>query len=218
MPTIWKTKDSAAPARTLVVFLPGRHDTSEDFLKYGFIDSLWEAGIEADVVLPDAHLGYYYKRSFPKRFREDVIEPAIAKGYQRIWAVGISLGSFGALMFERDYPGTWEGVVLLAPFTGDDPAVLQRVHKAPSLAEVDFGNDATDDDYTEQFWAWLQAYQDSAGFPIFLGYGDQDRMRREHEVISSILPDSAVFTTSGKHVWPVWKGLWREMLPSLPIE
>lgn len=218
MPVMWKTMEPASRSENLVVFIPGRRDKPQDFLDKGFVDALWSAGVEADVALPDAHLGYYYRRTFSERFLADVIELARDRGYREIWAVGVSLGGFGALMFERDHPGTWNGVVLVAPFAGDHEAVLRQIREAPNLQAVHFSQNTTDDDYTENFWNWLQDYQRHPSFPIFLGYGEQDRMQVEQALIAEILPQDSVVAIPGKHEWSTWKQLWDKMLPLIPLQ
>lgn len=143
--------------------------------------------------------------------------PARAMGYREIWAVGVSLGAFGAVMFERDHPGTWTGLVLIAPFAGDQDDVLETIHSASSLQDVSFPEDRNDDNYTENFWNWLQAYQGDPYIPIYLGYGEQDRMQAEQAQIAAILPKERTVTMEGTHIWEVWEKLWARLLPLLPL-
>ena len=161
--------------------------------------------------------GRHYRRTFSERVLSDVIGPARSRGYRTIWAVGVSLGGFGAIMFERDHPGTWDGVVLIAPFAGDQKDVLQRIHDAPSLQAVSFSPGRTDDDYTENFWHWLQQYQRNPAFPILLGYGEQDRMQADQAIIAGILPAGTVVTIPGKHEWSVWRELWEALALQIRI-
>jgi hypothetical protein len=53
----------AAPARTLVVLLPGRHDSPEDFGRERFPEKAARAGAQVDMVAVDAHMGYYYNNA-----------------------------------------------------------------------------------------------------------------------------------------------------------
>lgn len=211
MRTVWQKTGSSH----LMVFLPGKKDSPETFLQKGFPDALKDAGIPADWVLVDAHLGYYYKRTFLERLNEDVLLPAREMGYEHIWVVGVSLGGLGAVLTEFDQPGTWDGIVLMAPFPGDKKAVFDTIRKAPNLSEVVFETDDLDDDYTAKFWIWMQQYQANPRIPLLLGYGQQDGMEAEQALIVEILPDGRVWVIPGGHNWTVWQALWHEMLPAI---
>src|SRR5436309_8228162 len=106
------------PHRRLVVFLPGRGDLPEDFARRGLLDAARQAGLDADVVAVDSHLGYYLNDTILTRLHDDVIAPARAGGYERIWLVGISLGAMGSLFYLKEHPGEVEGAVLIAPYLG----------------------------------------------------------------------------------------------------
>ena len=69
IPTQTTQFSPAGRSSTLVVFLPGRSETMDAFDRYGFIDALREAGVAADTLTVDAHLGYYYKRTVIDRLR-----------------------------------------------------------------------------------------------------------------------------------------------------
>ena len=116
--------------RTLVVLLPGRYDSPEDFGRYGFPEIAARAGVRADMVVVDAHLGYYYKRTIVDRLREDVIAPA-RKRYDRVWLAGISLGGTGSLLYVAEHPEDVDGIVLLAPFLGEDEVIAADVSPLP---------------------------------------------------------------------------------------
>lgn len=80
----------AADARspTLIVFLPGAQEVPQDIVREGFVDQVRARGIDADVVVADAHLGYFYGGVFEQRLREDVVQPARAQGYRSVWLAG----------------------------------------------------------------------------------------------------------------------------------
>src|SRR5512136_2316812 len=59
--------------RTLVVFLPGIHDRAKAFADEGFVAALRACGVKADMIGVEAHIGYYEKREFLPRLRNDVI-------------------------------------------------------------------------------------------------------------------------------------------------
>jgi hypothetical protein len=84
-------------ARELLVFLPGVFDVVEDYEAYGFLRAVRETGRAVDMLLVDAHLGYYAARTVLERLRQDVIVPARAR-YESICLIGISMGGLGALL------------------------------------------------------------------------------------------------------------------------
>ena len=92
-------RSQASSTENLIVFLRGRGGSHESFAEEGFVDSIRERGISCDMKAPNAHFGYYYTRTLVPRLKEDVIEPAIARGYRRIFhelAKDSSSGSFCA--------------------------------------------------------------------------------------------------------------------------
>ncbi len=54
-----------------------------------------DAGLTADIVAADAHLGYYERRVVHIRIDEDVIAAGTRSGPRRVWLAGISLGGLG---------------------------------------------------------------------------------------------------------------------------
>jgi len=119
MRTLEISGGSAEP-RCLVVFLPGRGDTPEHFVRNGFPEDLQRAGSRCAMRAVDSHLGYFFEKTIVDRLREDVIAPARARGFKEIWLVGISLGGFGSLLYEKEHPGEIAGIVAIAPFLGEE--------------------------------------------------------------------------------------------------
>ena len=104
--------------RTLVVLLPGRFDDARDFDTNDFLSATREVGVEADFVAVDATLGYYTRQTVIERLREDVILPARAQGYRRIYIAGVSMGGLGGLLYARAHGDEIDGVLAIAPFLG----------------------------------------------------------------------------------------------------
>ena len=100
-------------SRTLIVLLPGRRDRPEDFVRYGFAEAAAGAGVKAEMIAVDAPLSYYYKKTILVRLREDVIAPARARGVERIWIAGISVGGTGAMLYAAEHPEDLAGIVTL---------------------------------------------------------------------------------------------------------
>ena len=208
-------------ADTLLVFLPGAYSDPQEFVTEGFVRQVREHHIAADVMLVDAHMGYYNNRTIVDRLEADVLVPARLKGYRAIWLVGISVGGFGALIHEELLPGSVAGIVVLAPYMGQrllstdiDVAGGLRAWRPPTgplpLEEME-----------TRLWRWLQAYGTTplppGRPPLYLGYGLDDRFVFSHKLLAAALPKDRVFTTKGGHDWPEWRRLWSQALDVLPL-
>lgn len=204
---------------TLLVMLPGASSLPEEFLREGFVRALRERRLAVDVVLVDAHPGYYKDRTVLERLQADVIAPARAKGYRNIWLVGVSLGGFGALIQALAQPADADGLMLLAPYLGE-----RRISDA---VQADGGLkswrgtalDAAPDDMDLRLWRWLQAYGTDPALrpPLYLGYALGDRLAPANGLLAAALPADRVFTTRGGHDWPEWRLLWDRMLERAPF-
>ncbi len=80
-------------ARELLVFLPGVFDVVEDYQAHGFLQAVRETGRAVDILLVDAHLGYYAARTVLERLRQAVISPTRAR-YESIRLIGVSMGDW----------------------------------------------------------------------------------------------------------------------------
>jgi len=199
---------------TLLVFLPGLRDNSAVFADKGFISAVRASGFEADMIGVDAHLGYYVKKQFLARMKEDVIDPAKRQGYRNIWLVGISLGGFGALWYDVENPGDLAGVVAFSPYLGE-PEVVAEVARAGGLKGWrPAGNAEMDDQH--RIWRGLKSYESANRSlnRLYLGYGDKDKFATPDGMLAAVLPREQVFTFKGGHHWSVWRALWDAILKS----
>jgi pimeloyl-ACP methyl ester carboxylesterase len=163
------------------------------------------------MVAVDAHLGYYYKRTIVDRLRQDVIAPA-RKRYDRIWLAGISLGGTGSLLYAAEHPEDVDGLVLLAPFLGEDK-VIAEVEAAGGLQGWKTPEPLAADDFQRRLWFWLQgATRPPARIPIYLGWGRDDSFARANGLLARELPPDHVFTASGGHDWKAWTALWTDFV------
>ena len=193
----------------LVVFLPGRGDRAEDFEERGFLAAARKAGLEADVLAVDAHLAYYYKRVITQRLWEDVILPARARGYRRLFAVGISLGGLGAITLADEHPDAVAGLFVLAPYLGE-PELAREIEAAGGLAR--WSGEASEGDF-RGVWGFLRGYAaGEARPPLWLAYGESDRYAYGHRLLAAALPKERVLVTAGGHDWKAWDRLWSEFL------
>ena len=202
--------------QTLLVMLPGASSLPEEFLQEGFVLALRERRLALDVALVDAHLGYYKDKTILERLQADVIAPARAKGYRKIWLVGVSLGGLGALIQARAQPADADGLMLLAPYLGER-RVTDAVQADGGLkAWRGAAPDPMPEDDDLLLWQWLQAYSTAPTLrpPLVLGYALGDRLAPANQLLSASLPADNVFTTAGGHDWPEWRRLWNRMLES----
>ena len=111
----------APGTRSLIVLLPGRRDSPEDFRRFGWGELARKAGVDARIVAVDAHLGYYHRRTVIDRLREDVIAPS---GAEKVWLAGVSLGGTGSILYSIEHPEEVDGIAIFAPFL--DQEEIQR--------------------------------------------------------------------------------------------
>jgi pimeloyl-ACP methyl ester carboxylesterase len=204
---------------TLLVLLPGSLSKVEEFVREGYVRTVREQGLSADVLLVDASVPYYQDRSIVVRLHEDVIAPARARGYRRIWIAGISLGAVGAMLYARDHADDVVGVVLIAPFLGSRLTAID-IRNAGGLARWPAEFSSEDSELDVSLWSWLKQQVDPANprpMPMLLAYGESDRFAFNQRVLAAALPASHVFTDPGGHDWDAWRPLWRHVVASLPI-
>lgn len=194
---------------TLLILLPGRGDRGRDFRAHGFLDIGRGRGF--DVLAADAHFGYYMARSIVERLHADIVQPARTRGYERIWLLGISAGGLGAILYADTHPAMVDGLILLAPYPGDE-ALVDDIAAAGGLASWDGAGEAGAA-FQRKGWRWLQrATEPPDAPPIVLGYGRDDRFARANGLIAERLPPARVFTADGGHRWPVWRTLWTRIV------
>ena len=204
-----------SPSGCAVVFLPGVLDKPKDFDNHGFAATLDDAGLEVHAVAADAHLAYYRKRTVLDRLHRDVVAPLVTEG-RRVWLVGISLGGVGSLMYGNEHRDEIAGMVLLAPFLGDDE-VLEEIEAAGGLSGWTPPEVLAEDDVGRKLWSWIREWQglDPDRRPqIYLGYGESDDFAEANGRLGELLPEGRVFRRPGGHDWKAWKALWRDVIDS----
>ncbi|HBL19226.1 MAG: hypothetical protein A2X36_03090 [Elusimicrobia bacterium GWA2_69_24] len=197
-------------AKCLVVLMPGRRSRAESFLEHGFVRKFRERGLAVDVVAADATMGYYVRQTLLDRLEADVLAPARASGYEQLWLLGVSMGGFGSLLYAKERPGQATGVLLLAPFLGDDPPSEELraaggllKWQAPAAAPLSRTN------YELQIWRWLQAVTAGRepGPKLLLGFGTEDPFAARNGLLGEALPSGNVIKVPGAHDWPTWDGI-----------
>lgn len=210
--TVLHERKAPGPPALLIVYLPGNGDKPTAFEDHGLLDALRRKGVPADVVMVNAHLGYYLNGSVFRRLKEDVVNPAKAKGYARIWLVGNSLGAYGSLAYLGEHASDIAGVVLLGPFVGDREAIVE-VKKAGGLRAWDPGPvDPTD--WKKKLLLLLKDYEQrrEAYPPVYLGYGTFDKFAASQKFLAEVLPPERVVVLAGGHEWRTWGRIWERFL------
>jgi pimeloyl-ACP methyl ester carboxylesterase len=205
-------------APVLLVMLPGAYSDPREFVDEGYVEAVRSRGLAADVVIADAHLGYFEDRSVFVRLREDVLQPARAAGYRQVWLVGISLGGFAALGVAARRIAPVDGIVALAPYLGQR-TLLKAIDDAGGPLAWAGRNPprAGTDELDADIWRWLATRP--AEPPVFLGAGRSDRFADAHRTMATLLPAERVREAEGGHDWPAWRALWngwldRRLLPA----
>ena len=214
MNSVYDTLECSTQPATLIVFLPGAYDRPQDFIDQGFVSAVRRQKIHADVQLVDAHMGYYTGQQILQRLENEVISPARAKGYTRIWFVGISLGGYGTMLYAMNHPKSIDGFFIMAPYMGprDIPAQIEKQGGLEKWSSEVQGNADVD------LWRWLQGYgTGKTGLPqAYLGYGASDRFAQPNSVLADVLPPGNTFVTPGGHDWSVWQTLFNRFLGVAP--
>ncbi|HKT34234.1 MAG TPA: alpha/beta fold hydrolase [Nitrospira sp.] len=202
--------EGSSPSRDLLVCLPGIGDEARDFEKWGFVEQVRAHSWAADVLLVDAHYGYYADRTVVEQLHQDILLPAASSGYRSVWLVGISMGGLGALLYASRYQQGVQGVVAIAPFLGTH-TLVQEIALAGGLAR--WTTTVTPSDEIRTVWSWAQSREHRRPAPdIFLAFGEEDVFVDAHRLLASSLPETHVLTAPGGHRWSVWRELWTQFL------
>lgn len=201
--------------RTVVVVLPGFGVDVEEMKERNIAGAIHSAWPHADVVLANANFAYYRRRNVVERLHEDVIAPVRARGYERIWLAGASMGGLGALLYEREHPGVVHGVVLFAPFLGEPPLLdeiraaggVQKWEPGELSAELDLRN------YQRHLWKRVRAFAEKPELArrVWLACGTDDFLRSGSQLLASALPRHHFIEEPGGHTWKTWTRLTKSV-------
>lgn len=202
-------------AHRLVVMLPGRGDDLQSLGESGIARLIQQAWPDADVMLTGLTMPYYLQGQAPRRLHDEVIEPARRPGYRQVWLFGISLGGMGALLYDRDYPGQVDGLLLISPYLGDRP-IYREIRDAGGLAKWNPGppQAMTPATFQHELWRHLQQWsKDPARVrSVWVAYGESERFRPAIELMSPQLPPGHVVMLPGHHNWKLWAPAARALL------
>lgn len=199
-------------ARELIVLLPGAYMTPEDFVAAGFFSAVEKSGLALDVIAVAFDLETISGGQALPALQEHILTPAREQGYQRLWLGGISLGGLLSLCHVADTPGCADGLCLLAPYPGSR-LTINAIDRAGGLATWR-PDTAQLDDPEFRMWRWLQ--KPPPNFPVFVGYGRDDRFAKGMRGIAECFPAADRLAVPGEHDWPAWQQLWEHFLAGYP--
>ncbi len=194
-------------ADSLLVLLPGAYMTPEHFVENGFFSAVESRKLNLDLIAVDLGLDAVSSGDAIPAVLEQILIPA-RTDYQRVWLGGISLGGLLALGLNADYPGTVDGLCLIAPYPGSR-LTTNAIARAGGL-DVWQPNAGEMSDPEARVYRWLKA--PPADFPVFVGHGSEDRFAAGMQAIAERFPAVARCTLPGNHDWPVWRNLWEHFL------
>lgn len=215
MQSVFDPLPGDAPAKCLLVLLPGALDHEEVFRQRGFIDVVRRSGLSADVVAANATLAYYVDGTVGQRIEADVLGPLRKRGYQQVWLVGVSIGGLGSLQVTQLFPGRIDGILALAPFMAS-VSLGDEIPNAGGLQRwiPDLPAPLTEKNANRQLWSWLHDVVTGKvrGPELYVGYGDHDGLVGGDRVLASALPKDHVLSASGFHDWGPWLAMFGQFL------
>ncbi len=211
----YENPNKEATHRQLIVFLRPLGGDHSSFEKEGLVADVWAHDLPFDVAAPNAHLGYYTLRNLIPRLKEDVIDPARARGCKKIWLVGVSMGGLGSMLYFKEHPEDIAGVYLISPYLGSqlffaemEAAGGVRQWKPPLLYNADI-------DWHRMLWDWMKTtIADNPDKIVYMGYGSNDPYKSGQQFLAELLPPGRVYITEGAHDMKTLKALWKIFLDS----
>jgi pimeloyl-ACP methyl ester carboxylesterase len=214
MPALSYRADDTVRQPNLLVLLRAYGEDNTIFAKEGIIDDIFSRHLPFDVIAPNAHFGYYSSRTFETRLKEDIIDPARRQGYEHIWLAGFSMGGLGCILYLRKYPYDVDGILLTGPYLGGS-SILHEIGEAGGVGPWQQTSDSPDD-WERMLWSWIKKHDFSAEPPVWLGYGDDDRLiAAGPKFLAARLPAGRAFTVHGEHDLATFKTVFLHHLDNL---
>jgi len=204
------TLRQTAGAASLIVLLPGAYMTAADFEQAGFFSAVARRRLALDIIAVDLDLESISSGTALPAVQAQIIAPARQQGYEKIWLGGISLGGLLSLCHNADHPRSIDGLCLLAPYPGSRLTINAIARSGGLQAWQATADQLADPEF--RMWQWLQ--HPPVNFPVFVGYGTEDRFAAGMQQIAECFPPEARRAVPGSHDWPAWKVLWEEFLDS----
>jgi pimeloyl-ACP methyl ester carboxylesterase len=193
-----------------MVWLPGAYHAARDFVTAGFAEAVRARRTALDLIFVDMELQHVGDRSALERLRSDIVLPARAAGIS-IWLGGISLGGSFALHYAALHSDELDGLCLLAPYLGNR-ILTDEIARAPGVAAWQ-PDELAQIDEERRIWRYIKSRR-ADSWPLYLGFGRDDRFAAAHELLAATLPAGSVDAIAGAHEWPTWSALWENFLDS----
>jgi len=190
----------------LLVLVPGAYFRPGDFAAHGFLK-----GLEIETVEAELPPSLYLEGDPAAWLQQNILAPARARGVDRIWLLGISLGALGALLAFQSDPADIAGMILLAPFLGTR-GLIAEVAGAGGLAAWRPGEIAPADRERRM----LARLKSETPPRLILGCGTEDRYADATRLLAAHA-GTGIVTTEGGHDWPSWERLWSQILQTAPF-
>jgi pimeloyl-ACP methyl ester carboxylesterase len=196
-----------------LVLLSGTYSEPEDFLREGFVAAVESRGIAAEIAMAQVSAAYFADGSIVERIRDTLILPALARGAERIWLTGISLGGLAAACYGARHADELERMLLISPYPGTRE-VLREIDGAGGLAAW-APRIAPEGDLEREAWLWLRE-RDAGKLEVQCYFGSGDRFAAGQRRMAQTLPAGAAHEVPGGHEWKDWRAMWIDYLGGSP--
>lgn len=208
--------------RALVIVLPGFGTDAGEMKERGVAEAIQNSWPEADVLLTSATWAYYRDGRLVPRLHEEIVGPALRKGYRQVWLAGASMGGMGALLYEREYPGELTGIALFAPFLGGNE-LLDEIRAAGGPRKWDPGPlpaEMNGDNFERQVWKMVKGWADRPELArrVWLACGTSDRLLDGVRLLARELPEAHYLEMPGGHTWRLWLSAAKEVFSRIRKE
>jgi len=212
LPLTLREISSGKESPNLLVMFPGINSAGTDFIDYGFVEVFQQKYSGVDIMLVDTRFAYTLTGNLSERIQNEIIVPALVKGYTNIWFVGVSLGGLGVLEYDKSFPDNINGMVLIAPYLGNEYKMKDFLSHESPLMRSKLHYKSTDKTYL--LWRYIlnKTKTKESKENLFLAYGDSDRLKDAHHTLADLLDDDNIFIEKGGHKWVTWKKLWKKII------
>lgn len=206
-----------SPASCVAILLPGRLNRPQEFVDQGFAAALEARGLEVQLVLPDAHLGYYRDRSVVERLEQDVAGRVELDDVDVLVIAGVSLGGLGTLLWTMDGADrSPDALLLLAPFLGTEDVVAE-IAEAGGVESWQPPTAFAAEDLRRP-WAWMHRWAAADRRPpVWLAWGASDDLAPAIELFGAPVDARQRRVVPGGHDWDAWLAGWEWFLDHGPL-